>query len=72
MKKPQLILAGSGLVLAVLLLVFGKFVPEKASVSSNDAAASAQGPMAQTPAASIDTILFYAKKELPTGQLIAL
>lgn len=72
MKKPQLILAGSGLVLAVLLLVFGKFVPEKASVSSNDAAASPQGPMAQTPAASIDTILFYAKKELPTGQLIAL
>lgn len=67
-----MILAGSGLLLAVLLLVFGKFTPEKAPASSTDAAASAQGAMEPTPAASIDTILFYAKKELASGQLNAI
>jgi tetratricopeptide (TPR) repeat protein len=71
-KKPQLILAGSGLLLAILLLVFGKFVPEKAPAASNDATVAAQGPMEQTAAASIDTILFYAKKELAEGQLKAI
>ena len=71
MKRPQLILAGSGLLFVVLLLVFGKFVPEKTPVSSADNAASAQSPTDLPPAASIDTILFYAKKELTPTQVEA-
>lgn len=69
MKRPQLILAGSALLLVILLLVFGKFVPEKAPASSAQAPMSGQPGMAQPPAASIDTILFYAKKELSPTQI---
>lgn len=69
MKRPQLILAGSGLLLTILVLVFGRFLPEKSTAPLAVAVASSQGPMAQPPAASIDTILFYAKKELDSAQL---
>lgn len=69
MKRPQLILAGSALLLVILLLVFGKFVPEKAPASSGEAPMAGQSGMAQPPAASIDTILFYAKKELSPTQM---
>ena len=61
-------MAGAGLFLVVLFFKFGRFVPEK-NVSSPAASAMPAGPMAQQQATSIDTILFYAKKELPVPQI---
>lgn len=63
MKKPQLILAGIGLSLVILLFVFGRFVPEKEKVSDT--------PLAATPAVntySIDSARISAEKNL-TSQL---
>jgi len=62
-KKPQLILAGIGLSLVILLFVFGRFVPEKEKVSDT--------PLAATPAIntySIDSARVSAEKNL-TSQL---
>ncbi|MGA1378740.1 MAG: tetratricopeptide repeat protein [Chitinophagaceae bacterium] len=66
MKKPQLILAGIGLSLVVLLFVFGQFTPKKDSNPKK-----ADGPAAQmTVGFTADSALLSAKKTL-TSELIS-
>lgn len=60
-------MAGTGLLLVVLVYKFGRFTPEKAVVSAAASTMPAD-PLAQSPASSTDTILLYAKKGLPPSQ----
>lgn len=64
MKKPQLILAGIGLSLVVLLFVFGRFVPEKEKLTKTNPSVAA--PAVST--FSIDSARSLAEKNL-TGEL---
>jgi tetratricopeptide (TPR) repeat protein len=62
-KKPQLILAGIGLSLVLLLFVFGRFVPEKEKLAKTENAA-----IPQASSFSIDSARSLAEKNL-TGEL---
>lgn len=64
MKTPQWILAGSALLLVVLLLLFGNFVPEKKPVPVSPSAGADQ----MAPSISIDTILTMAVGRLNEKQ----
>ena len=64
MKKPQLILAGIGLSLVLLLFVFGRFVPEKEKLTKSETAATAPA----VSSFSIDSARSSVEKSL-TGEL---
>ena len=61
-------MAGAGLFLVVLFFIFGRFVPEKGVSAPAIPPMAATAPLPQE-AASIDTILHYAKKGLPASQV---
>jgi len=63
-KKPQLILAGIGLSLVLLLFVFGRFVPEKEKLTKSETAATAPA----VSSFSIDSARSSVEKSL-TGEL---
>lgn len=68
MKKQQWITAGIGVILVVLILLFGRIVPEKKPVRSETIQNNTDASSVST--ISIDTILSLAKKQLSQEQVI--